>query len=70
MTGLIQVSWRLEDNKTRQREIRALSQAMEETDTNQGTILTYNEEETLARPLAATKFEIRNSNIEIRNTFK
>ncbi len=46
MTGLIQVSWRLEDKKTRQREIRALSQAMEETDTNQGTILTYNEEET------------------------
>ncbi len=46
MTGLIQVSWSLEDKKTRHREIRALSQAMEETNINQGTILTYNEEET------------------------
>lgn len=47
MTGLIQVSWSLEDKKTRQREIRALSQSMEETNMNHGTILTYNEEETV-----------------------
>lgn len=46
MEGLIQVSWSLEDKKTRQREIRALSHSMEETNINHATILTYNEEET------------------------
>ncbi|MEK6621310.1 MAG: DUF4143 domain-containing protein, partial [Planctomycetota bacterium] len=46
MEGLIQVSWNLEDKKTRQREMRALSQSMEETNINHATILTYNEEET------------------------
>jgi predicted AAA+ superfamily ATPase len=44
---LIQVSWSLTDEKTAKRERESLLQAMEETGLSCGTILTYEEEDTL-----------------------
>lgn len=45
ITGLIQVSYSLGLRTSREREIEALSQAMEELKVKQGLILTYSEEE-------------------------
>ena len=43
---LIQVCWDLSDEKTRQRELRALTVAMNETGVKRGTIVTWFHEET------------------------
>jgi len=45
--SLIQVAWDLADKKTRDREIKALIEAMNELNLNQGMILTDNERESL-----------------------
>lgn len=42
---LVQVAWTLEDEKTRERELESLKEAMEETGLKEGLILTYDEEE-------------------------
>jgi predicted AAA+ superfamily ATPase len=47
VTGLIQVSYSLGSKTSREREIEALSQAMDELKAKQGLILTYSGEETI-----------------------
>lgn len=47
MREFIQVVWTLEDEKTRDREIKNLLQALEECNLNNGLILTYNEKESI-----------------------
>lgn len=45
--GLVQVSWDLHDETTKKREIRALSQAMDETGIQSATIVSRNNTETI-----------------------
>jgi hypothetical protein len=47
VTSLIQVSYSLDSKTSREREIEALLQAMEELKVKQGFILTYSQEETI-----------------------
>ncbi len=47
VTGLIQVCYSLGSKTSREREVSALSQAMEELKVREGFILTYSEEETI-----------------------
>jgi len=58
---LIQVSWSLADNKTKQREIRSLVKAMKELKTNKAIILTYNSQGEL---------KLNNKKISIMPVFK
>ena len=44
---LIQVTWDLKDAATKERELRALKEAMEETGLERGLILTFADEETI-----------------------
>ena len=44
----IQVAWDLDDEKTRQREIASLLEAMEEQKLKKGLILTFNTRENLS----------------------
>ena len=46
-TALFQVCYTLEDAKSFEREKRALTEAMRELDIHSGTIVTYNQEETI-----------------------
>lgn len=58
---LIQVSWEMADKKTRQREVKALLQAMEESDLKTGLILTSEEEDVV---------EIEGRTIFVRPVYK
>ena len=44
---LIQVSWDINDEQTRKRELRSLQQAMNETGLNVATVVTANQSETM-----------------------
>jgi len=57
----IQVSWTLEYKKTKDREIKALLNAMSEINLNEGLIITYNEEDFI---------EINNKTITIKPFYK
>ena len=58
---IIQVSWTLEYKKTKDREIKALLNAMSEINLNEGLIITYNEEDFI---------EINNKTITIKPFYK
>jgi len=46
---LIQVSWSIEDESVREREIKSLFSAMEELKMKKGTVLTYGESDTIKK---------------------
>ena len=47
VTGLVQVAWRLSDSSTKEREVRALVDAMKELNLTESTIVTYDETDTI-----------------------
>ena len=53
--GLIQVAWSIEDTATRQRELRALEQAMEELGASEALLITANESEEILGPVGRIK---------------
>ena len=46
-SAIIQVSWRIDDEKTKQREVQSLLSAMDELHLSEGHLLTYDTSETI-----------------------